>query len=206
MTPNALLELFRTEVADLEEPPLWTDQEIRIYIDEAETMFYRFTGGYGAIETLSLAPGDEWADYPEGVLKIRGANRADNGRPVAILNYEDLTRLDDRTGTLQSLVIGMTDAIRLYPKLNESVEVNLLVDRLPERTVSAAGKFHTPALHHYSLLYWVKRCAYLKEDAETFDRGRSQDNEARFRDYCQQVDLENGRAKHKNRVVMYGGL
>ena len=52
----------------------------------------------------------------------------------------------------------------------------------------------------------MKALAYRKQDAETFDRARAEENEVVFARYCALVKSEFEREKHKTRVVAYGGL
>jgi hypothetical protein len=86
---------------------------------------------------------------------------------------------------------------------------NLVIYRLPLTKITDAGGqefVDVSEEHHYSLLMWMKALAYKKQDAETFDRAKSAENEAGFHAYCQQAKAELERRKHKNRVVAYGGL
>jgi hypothetical protein len=52
----------------------------------------------------------------------------------------------------------------------------------------------------------MQHLAYRKADADTFDRGRSDEYKALFESYCAMVRAEWERYKHKTRVVTYGGL
>jgi hypothetical protein len=53
---------------------------------------------------------------------------------------------------------------------------------------------------------WVKALAYGKQDAETFDRTKQKEFEQKFFGYCDQVQAEQRRARHKPRAVAYGGI
>lgn len=219
MTPAAFLALFRNEMNDLEEPYLWSDDDLKVYTEDAQAMFYRLTGGVrdattADITQISVTSGTEWYDTDPRVLKIVGATRSDDGRPVEIVNYEDLAtrrmRFDGRTGPVTALIIGMEpDRARAYPVPNEAVTIHLVVDRMPLGPVYPpllTAAFEVDERHHLHLLPWVKHLAYLKQDSQTFDRGRADEFEQRFRAYCRTVDLEWNRQRHKHRTVVYGGL
>ena len=60
--------------------------------------------------------------------------------------------------------------------------------------------------HHTHLLLWARSRAYLKQDADTFDKGRADDFEARFRTYCDEVVREQSRLRRSSGTVAYGGL
>ena len=59
--------------------------------------------------------------------------------------------------------------------------------------------------HHLHLLDGMKRLAYRKEDAETYDRGRADQFDAAFYAYCDQAKAERERREHKYRTIPYGG-
>ena len=60
--------------------------------------------------------------------------------------------------------------------------------------------------HHRYLLNWIKHLAHEKQDAETYDRGRSVEFRDKFLAYCGQAKAERERREHKYRTVGYGGL
>ena len=53
---------------------------------------------------------------------------------------------------------------------------------------------------------WMKARAYGKEDTETFNRGKADEYEARFRSYCAEARKEQERLRREVGVVAYGGL
>lgn len=219
MTPAEALNMFRLEMADTEAPYLWADAEVKAYIEDAQTMFYRLVGGRDdsstqAICEITVAPGDEWAALDPRILKIKGAYRRDTGAPLQVLNYEDLEgrgiRLSSSEGSVRGLILGMDQhRARLLPISNESTTIKLAVKRLPLTPVFHSNPldsaFELEERHHLALLSWVKRCAYIKQDAETFDRTRAKEFDDAFRSYCDEVVAEWARERHKPRAVMYGG-
>lgn len=217
MTPGDLLTLWRHEVADDAAPYLWSDDEFFTYLNDAEKQFARFTDGLPdttttavteiALDTLT----DTYAVSPL-ILKYRSAWNKATGRPIEIVNLEDMAPrgmyFDSIPGHVKSIVTGLDDNfIRVWPFPVEALTIKLSVFRLPLLDITDAS----PALeiapqHHLNLLMWVKYRAYSKQDSETFDKQKAEDSEALFQAYCGRVKAEQARARHKPRSVAYGGL
>lgn len=218
MNSTELLEAFRDEMVDTEAPYLWSDAAIYRYLDDAQKMFCRLTEGVEdsrttALTQLAVTPGTEWLTLSPLILKVRTALRADNGREVSIIPIEkaqDLgIRFNGQAGPVKHLVAGMEKrALRLWPVPNETVTLNLSVFRLPLQKITDAGdqELEIDEQHHEALLFWMKHKAYDKQDAETFDRRKSDEFEARFRVYCTAALKEQERARRDNGTVIYGGL
>ena len=216
MTPSELRKLFRSEMSDVAEPYLWSDSEVYQYIDDAQKMFCRLTDGIADASSdatvIPVATDDTWLDLHPAILKIRAATRASDGAPLDVVNFEDLAgrglRLDGRKGPLRLLITGMEEnKLRLAEVAAGADTIQLLVFRLPLVDIDGGETdFEIPAQHHLHLLNWVKNLALLKQDAETFDKSKSQEFEAKFRSYCGQVQIEQQNKRHKVRTVAYGGL
>lgn len=217
MNSTELKDRFRQDVEDQVEPFLWSDPEIYAYMDDAQKTFCRKIGGFGdatnpATTSLVYSPGTTWIDTNPLILKIRDAYLL-NGRPVAVLNYEDLPassiRLDGRTASApEALIIGMEeDKARLYPTPTEAGTVQLLIDRLPLKAISDDDqKLEAASEHHEAFLMWMKHRAYDKQDAETYNPRASDDNRVKFFSYCEDAKKEKTRSRHKTRTVSYGGM
>lgn len=216
MDSSRLHELFRSEVADIAEPYLWADDEVFHYANEAQKTFCRLTGGLPdattpAVTQVTLTAGNPWAALSPLILKVRGVNGAD-GRYIDPLNFEDLQERKIKIGDLHAtptvLILGMeTDKVRAYPVPVANEILELLVYRLPLKAINDFDqKIEIAEQHHVALLMWMKHLAYSKQDAETFDKGKAADFESAFRNYCFSAQIEKGTAKHKTRVVSYGGL
>lgn len=216
MVAGELLALFRSEMGDIAAPYLWSDSEVYSYIDDAQKMFCRLTEGIAdattpAVTALSVVPGSGYLALHPSIKLIRSATRADNGRPVDVQNFENMERLgwrfDGRTGPVRGLIIGeQEDKVRPYPTPSETVQIKLMVFRLPLYTIEGDDDLEIPEPHHRHLLLWAKSLAYLKHDSEAFDKVRSEGHEVRFRAYCKDTLVEQRRKRHKSRAVAYGGL
>lgn len=227
MTPSQLYDLFRTDIVDTATPYLWSDDEVWGYMDEAHKQFARLTGGISDstsdLTQLEVAVGDTWVDVDPRILKIRHAQKTTNDAELEIVNFEDtellardndygirrIFRLTNDSGPLQYLVAGMERAkLRLIPIPDTAETISLIVYRLPLETISADAQpdFEIEEQHHRFLLHWMKKLAYEKQDAETFDKDRSEKFERKFLDYCGEARHERELREHKYRTVAYGGL
>jgi hypothetical protein len=216
MTSGDLLKLFRSEMSDDIAPYLWSDADVYGYIDDAQKMFCRKTDGIpdattAEVTAISVAPNTTWVDTHPSIRKYRTATRRDTGRPVEIVNQEDLPSrgwfYDGKAGPVRALVIGEEgDKARVYPKSSETMTIDILVYRLPLEDIESDQDFEIGTAHHRHLLLWVKALAYLKQDSETFDKSRSKEFEDKFLVYCIEAMLEARKQKHKTRVVQYGGV
>lgn len=219
MNSQELLRLFRSDVSDEAAPPLWSDVDIYSYIDDAQKQFCRLTGGIPDASTAEVTEvvaivAAPTVELHESILKIRAAYRTSDGREVEIVNYEDMPakglRFDGSDGPVRRLVIGMDENVARWLPIPDAQEtVQLVVDRLPlcEVTASKAPqKLEVSHKHHHGLMHWMKARAYGKQDAETYNKVKSVEFEAKFRQYCADAKQEKDRKKHKTRVVQYGGL
>jgi len=215
MNSTDLLAQFRLDIVDTVEPQLWSDAELLHYIDDAQKMFCRLVGGIGdGSSALTVLPWDtttDWLAVSPLILKFRDAWQVSDGQPIDIINYEDMAargvRFDGRTGIPRVLVIGIEPGrARLYPFPSNTDTIQLIVDRLPLRTIDDVDEVLEVQDQHFTgLLLWAKSMAYDKQDADTFDRNKQQEFEGKFRAYCAAAKAEKDRAKHKTRVVVYGG-
>ena len=226
MDSGTLLAAYRADIVDEALPYLWSDEEVFRYMDAAYRMFVRLTGGVADFTSdatvLSVVAGEAVAELHPSIMRIMSANKLSDEQDLKIINMVDeaVTSSDDyfqllrsirstSTGAVTKMVLGAErDKVRWVnvPAVNDTV--NLHVYRLPLTHVT--DETHTldevKEDHHGYLLDWMKHLAYKKQDAETFDKSKSEESEASFRTYCAQVKAEWERYKHKTRVVAYGGI
>lgn len=215
-----LYTYFRSQMKDDAVPYLWSDDDIIAYMDDAQKMFCRLTGGLAdassSMTQLAASAADasgRIATDPR-ILKIRDAYRTTDGEPVEVVNYEDLPTKGLRLNTLlpgdtRYLIIGMEAhlAIMLPASSDPTQVIQLVIDRLPLKDITDQGqKIEIDAQHHQHLYLWMQHKAYLKQDSQTYDKAASDRAETAFRNYCDAAKVEKDRAKHKTRVVAYGGL
>ena len=212
MDTTELLTLFRAEVRDQEQPYLFADETVYAYINAAQAEFCRLTEGIedGRSIKLNVVPDVEWYPLSKRILKLRKAYLTSTGRPVDIVNQERAEQggicFDGRPGPLKALVAGIEKGmLRAWPLPNEAAEVALDVFRLP-KPVGEGDSLEIDEQHHIYLLHWVKHLAYSVHDAETFDRRRAEEYEAKFRAYCTRAREEQTRARRQVGSTQYGGL
>lgn len=216
MDSTGLLARFRNEMVDNELPYLWSDEEVYGYVDSAQTRFCKLTGGLGdvssAVTRLAVSTATDWVNISQLILKVRDAYLLGDGMPIKVINYEDMPtagfRFDGMTGRVRFLVLGLEPGrARLYPFPVEALSIQLVVDRLPLKSIDDADqKLEVADQHSDGLMMHIKHRAYSKQDAEAFDRGRAKDYDEQFQGYCANATRERARAIHKPRQVVYGGL
>lgn len=229
-----MLEAFRSDVFDLDTPPLWTDAEIFRYMDDAQKMFCRLTEGIEdgrtpAITQFVLAPLQEWIELSPLILKIRSARY--NRRAVDLIPFEHVADSYDRRSRgdhqfvygygldgwhgSRGLVIGESkNALRIAPRVPATFldplvpdTVELVVFRLPLKKITDSDqRLEIDDQHLEALLIWMKHRAYAKQDADTFDPRKSEDAKREFQEYCTKAKAEQGRLRHPAGTTMYGGL
>ena len=231
MNSSDLLSQFRAEMVDQSTPPLWSDDEFYTYLDAAQKKFCTLAFGISDsfnqdICRVEFAAGTEAVSIDARILKIKGARHEDTGVKVDILNFENLDSynytqptsdygmnptfvLTNVPGpTIQALVTDMDpDLVRAVPIPSLTQSILLSVLRLPLNDIDGPSQdLEIRRQHQYYLLYWVKHLALLKQDAETFDKGRSDQYGLMFRQYCDEAKAEQERREYRPRTVSYGGI
>lgn len=218
MDSQAVVDRFRSDVDDLATPQLWSDDDVFGYLDDAQKMFCRRAWGLGDISSpitkLAILINATRITLSDRVLKIRSAYRTSDGRPVEIINFEDMGRLslrfDGRTGPIQYLIIGLEPrTVVPYPVPNVVDTVQLVIDRMPLTDLTlddAPQNLEIDSQHHRHLTLWMRHLAYSKQDSEAFNQKKADKFEADFLAYCDMAKEEKARAMHKTRIVRYGGI
>lgn len=214
MNSSELHGLFRRDTGDTERPYLWDDAFVWQCMDDAYRMFARLTGGFADFTTpavceVAISAGDPLAALHPSILRTFSAHRLSDGGEIEIVNWTDVTPMTTTQGTVRILVIGMQRNVGRWinvPAVDDVAQLH--VQRMPVDTITGHSQEFSDLgeEHHIHLLKWMKSLAYQKQDAETFDRKASEDNELRFRMYCEQVKAEKERYRHKTRTVAYGGV
>lgn len=217
MKASHLKDQFRIDMDDLVEPFLWSDGEIATYMDDAQKMFCRLTGGLrdasSTLCSVDLDAGEAFTSIDSRILKIVRLQRDSDGKRLDLVNFENVDaagiRLDNQTGPVEAAVIGMEENklrwVRI-PAVNDSV--SMVIERLPLNTIEADFKkpLEIEEQHHLHLLLGMAALAYGKQDSDTYNANKSADKQARFVAYCEQAKLEIQRKRHKTRIVGYGGI
>jgi hypothetical protein len=216
MDSKQLLERFRLDSRDTGTENLWSDEEVYSYLDDAQKMFCRLTGGLAdatsTVARLKAKAGNPFAALSPLVLKVRAVFGVE-GRKVDLLNFEDLefspndgkVLFADIPGQVRSVVLGMEPGkVRVIHTPEEDQTLNMIVYRLPLDAIDGPGQeLEVDEQHHLALLKWAMHLAHRKQDAEAYDRGRSDQFEREFRQYCAIASEEKSRREHKHRTVAF---
>lgn len=227
MTPNEVMVRWRADVVDTAQPYLWSEDDAWGYLNDAYVMFWRLVGGIPDFLTplvcsVPITAGNAVGALHPSILRIMSASRASDGGEIKILNSTDLgalplsdyglireLKLDDKQGPVRFGVIGMADDVIRWvnvPLENDTCKLIVYRKPLDRITIDSEEFGELNEDHHIHLLDWMKHLAYGKQDAETFDKGRADEFGGKFEAYCALVKSERERAKHKTRVVQYGGI
>lgn len=233
MKAGDLVKLLRNELNDRSAPYLWSDDELYEYVDCAQVMFARLTNGIpdssSSICVQDVVEGDPVVVLHPKILRIRQARYVSNeGEPternrfLTLVNPEDLELgrpgfhedygpqygfgFDySKIGRADYLLTG-ADATqaRLINIPDSDGRIYLTVQRLPLKTITCKDDtFEIPEQHHRYLSYYAQHLAYLKQDAETFDRTRSAEAEEQFLQYCDLARRERERREHTHRGTSF---
>jgi hypothetical protein len=230
LTPQEVLEEFRTQVDDEAPPYLWSDDSAFRYLVDAQDLFCRLTGGISdrqtaAICQVAVTASQPYAAFSPYVLRIRSIWLNTAKRAATIVSEGDLPNLpvrdygttfgwgrglfldDTDVGEVDWAILGIQEnKIRWLRVPNASDTALMHVYRLPYPRLTSVEDANCPPLeigehHHLHLVKWMKHLAYSKEDAETYDKKLAADNEALFRAYCTDAKKEIVRQRHKTRIV-----
>lgn len=217
MDKATLLQTLRRDLQDEVAPFLWQDEELLSYLDQAQLEFCRITGGIADARSpflkQTVAAGTEWVELDPRILKIRSADfYEENGRhyKLELMNMEDteLDRCPHALGLPIGLVLGESEeAARITYIPIVAGELRLVVFRLPLVSIIApSGEPEIPLEHRPILLLYAKYLAFMKTDAESFNKDSADTNLMMFTTKCEKARQDKERRKHKYRTVRYGGI
>lgn len=204
------IQYFREEAMDFELPPLWSDDLILRYLDEAQNRFCRETEGIedssSPLCTIPVAAGQALVQLDPRILKLREAVVAESGRSLTLRSVES-THGDGRPhdGEPRALVIGLGQGkARLTPVPTEPVTLQLSVFRMPLNPIKQLGDT-TEVDDRYipTLLLFALYRAYTRPDPDTADRARAEQFLQIFLAECAAAKREQGRVRKPNGVAMF---
>lgn len=189
MTLGELVELARNELDDATQPYLWSDQELIEFFADAENEAARRARlliDSTTAEICEIAVVANTAEYEldSRVLFIRRATL--DYQRMRRASYRDLdahlTGWEQDEGNTSHFITDLdTGKVRLYPIPTENATLRMTVARLPLEEMNALDD--TPELkahYHRSLRFWAMYRAYMKQDSETYNKGRADNALALF--------------------------
>lgn len=227
MTPAELRASFKRDVADRATPPLWSDEEIYEYANWSIDQFCIGWGGFvdssSSLTQLPIIAGQAFTARSPRIIKIHTAVLMSTYARLDVMNLQDMLReqLIDDYGFTMRQVYDMTpgpvtamitdmepNKVRWVhvPIVNDSVQLH--ITRLSKDRISCTGEgcIEVPDEFMRTILLGMKSQAYLKQDAETFDKTKAQEFLVLFDTYLKQARSVREARESKVRSVAYGGL
>lgn len=203
---------FRRVMDDKARGYLWEDEEIVTYlnsaVDEAcERALLIEDRSTECCCRVDVEPGETVYRLHPAVLKVKRV--ALDGRPLAVTSEEELDcqspGWETRTGAPRAYFLTGPRHLQLHlaPRPTTATTLALTVYRTPLRPVPLTGfekaAIELPDNYHLRLMPWIYRCALLKTDSETVNRGKALEHEAVFeRSFGARPDA-NVQRKHRDR-------
>lgn len=216
MNLQELINELRIALADEVEPYLWSDEALTSYLNEAvqeacERALLIEDMTTEAVCRIALQTGQAVYRLHPSVLKVERA--LVDGKPLTETSIERLdegmSNWEARRGEPRQYVFVQAGgagqpAIQLVP---EPVAAGLLKLRVyrgalvpMEAAAAETAAPEIPVRHHRKLMNWALRCAYLRPDADGYDRDRAQVHEAMFeRDFGARPDANVQRKQRDKR-------
>lgn len=215
---------------------LWSDEDVFRYMHRAQRQFVRdtrilrktapFTPALTELAfTASGATGFLTVD--SRITRITRARMATsaaaNADPLEIANAEDLDDgffvndyhsifvgdWENKTGPARFLIANLQEnQVRLVPIPTIDDTVRLTVMHLPLQTVSCdtAALEVTEEEDQQTMLLWMQHLAYLKQDADTYDKDLSEKFKAEFKEGTETRQREVFRQRIRRTPARYGGI
>lgn len=190
MNLKDLRDGFRNQADDAVSPFLWEDPEVNQFFNEAENEACQRAllledSDSPRICRISLTAGKASYTLSPLVIEVRRARVASERHTLEFRNEEWLDQnycfgWETRTGVPKYAILSKTK-FRPVPIPEASDTVLMTVFRLPEEPmVDNEDEPEIQEVYHYRLIDWALRCAYLKQDADTYDPVKAAAAEARF--------------------------
>lgn len=212
-TLSELRNELRLRLDDVADPQLWSDAELDAYINEAQNeaairaLLIRDTTTADVVE-IAMADADEWLDLHESILLIEYAYIthpvSGNKARITEMGEDELNSSDSVMASkgIPRRFIHVGQQIRFYPIPNDSIDAQLVVRRLPlAAMIDGADAPEIGKQHHFRMLDWAARCAYMKRDSDAYDSKRAVEHEQLFIKSFGEMQDANVRRKHNQREV-----
>ena len=180
MKVGELLELWRREVDDVAQPFLWSDDEAREYLDDAQIEAARrgrllIDSTTTAICQITLAAGTAAYALDPRVVRINRAKITGETTPLRFCMMRDLDRTapgwEDWSETPRIIVPDYeTNKVRLVGTPDAIGTLDMTVVRLPLLTLNDdEDSIELRAEHQRNLRHWMSYRAFSKRDSETYN-------------------------------------
>lgn len=181
MNLGELIEHARRRVLrDEAIPPLWPDEELTLYFNDAEDQFARRTHVLSDDESdftfITTEPGVAQYKLDPRVVFVAEVINAETGIHLRDAGRKKLRgRIGEGRPTAYTLDAGMHN-IRLHPTPDAEYQLDLLVARKPLSKLAADGDTpEIPEQHHLELCAWVAYKCLRHNDAEVAEMAATAD-------------------------------
>lgn len=201
MNLGELRAVFRNLAGDTAAPYLWSNEEIALHATQAEQeAAERARLIYDESIEIDLAPGESRYVLPASVLQVCSAWLVPRSR-IDVVPHECLPETLS-SGVPRQAAETRDGLLEVWPVPSAAGILHLGVFRLPNNPLQLdADEPEIHARHHYRLLDWMLRCAYLKSDADAQDERRAAAYEAAFeRSFGARPDANVQRKQHGRHV------
>lgn len=193
MTLAELIASFRVDADDAAAPFLWPDAEVTPWFGEAEDeaciRAKLIRDSTSSFCTIAIAVGDMTKTLDTSILSIEYASITDAAGNVYVLTPTDRLEMDRKRPDWRTEArvpdgfIHDDKTLTLNAPADAAYTLNLEVHRLPTHADGADESPEIHAAHHRHLVDWVLFRAYSKPDAETMNKVKAAEAEARFERY-----------------------
>lgn len=196
MKLDELIAQFRVDAMDREEPYLWGDDDVKVWLDEAQAEAairgrLLHESADPAVCQIQIEAGRAVYPLHPALYEITHigflADGASKRHPLDLSSPETLDSLwpdwRDRTGAPEMALQG-DSTLRLVPTPCAAGTLKLEGYRLPlKKLANETDRPEINAAHHRHLVHWVLHRAFSIPDAETLDKERAATAEAAFTAY-----------------------
>lgn len=190
MKLSEMIAEARAIVDDQVRPYLWSDDDWKRYANKRQREAARrarlIVDSTSDFTEMSFSAGDVTVDLDPRIVFVRRARVVGRSAPLQRVSQKDLdchgTSWEDDTGEPRAYVPDMDTAkFRPFPTPDADYIVKLMVVRLPLEDLKADADVPEIApQYHDALIEGMVAEAYLKQDAETFDKTKAAVHEAAF--------------------------
>ena len=214
-TVKDLISRFRLDMDDLEETYLWTDDEIKEYLDQAQVEFTELVDVLYSEEETDYSANDEWVAIPSYVTRLRGAYDPANEKDLALENYERFKETmpstswrKDKAAFPSALITDLSpNHARAYPVPETNGTLVLDVYRNPKTRVADGAELEVKdRQQQLAILLFARAVAYRKHDSEAYDARQADLLENKFYDLAAEFKRRAARKRRRTVAVMYGGI
>jgi hypothetical protein len=189
-TTLELLEMLRELLDDESHPYGWRDSYLVRALGKGEEQiarrtYYLVDGDTASICALSIIVSQASYALHSKVLQVKGIRVGSIDLPLIQKTRDELNELYpgwwSTYGTPEGYITEKPGELTFWPIPQSADVASLLVARLPLNSLTMSGNT-SPEINGYDdeLLLWGAHVAYLKHDADTYDKELAQDFEDKF--------------------------